>query len=242
MGFDTRYWGPSAWQLFHHIAFFSPHPDDFLLSIKNILPCKYCRESTTQFMNEHPLRKEPAKWFYEIHNMVNDKLRTQAKTDPTIIKPPADPTFEEVKEQYKNMKPTSVPGRDFLFSLAANYPDSPEPPQMCQQRAFLHSLAEVYPFEELRETFQLYLRDNEPTLVNRRSYMKWMYRLLSVLSKKTGVKIPNYKGYAHHVMYYKSGCSKKSYHGKTCRKLQGGGRTKDRDHAKTYRVSHINLL
>jgi hypothetical protein len=64
----------------------------------------------------------------------------------------------------------------------------------------------------------------------------------SAISKAAGTRMPSYKGYAQHVAYYKSGCEKKTYHGKTCRKLAGGGYTKNRDHRKTHRVSHKNLL
>jgi len=238
MGIDTRFWGPSAWQLFHLIAFTSPNPDEFLIGIKNILPCKYCRESTAEFMKNHPLREDPGKWLYDIHNMVNHKLRSQAKSDPTIVDPGQDPSFPEVREKYMNMRlGSSIPGRDFLFSLAVNFPDKPEPSQMCTQRVFLHTLAEVYPFGKLRAKFAAYLNKHEPDLSSRKTYMKWMYGLLSALGR-----LPSYKGYARHVMYYKSGCSKKTYHGKTCRNERGGGRTKARDHHKTYRVSHANLL
>jgi len=240
MGFDTRFWGPSAWQLFHLIAFTSPNPDECLIGMKNILPCKYCRESTSEFVKNHPLREDPGKWLYDIHNMVNNKLRTQARNDPSIVDPGQDPSFEEVRTKYMNMKPGSaVPGRDFLFAISANFPDNPEPSQMCTQRVFLHTLAEVYPFEPLRKKFASYLNKHEPDLTSRKTYMKWMYGLLSAISNG---HLPSFKGYAHHVMYYKSGCSKKTYHGKTCRKVAGGGRTKNRDHRKTYRITHASLL
>lgn len=239
---DTRYWGPSAWQLFHLIAFRSEHPDDVLNAMKDILPCRFCRESTTQFVKEHPLRGDPGKWMYDIHNMVNAKLRAQAETDPTVIRPGEDPSFEEVKQRYMAMKPVNVPGRDFLFTIAANYPDSPEESDMATHRHFLHALTDAYPFEKLRKVLDEYIADNEPVLTSRQSYMKWMYGLLAHLSKTVGTKLPSYRGYAHRVAYYRSGCSKKTYHGKTCRKLAGGGRTKDRNHRKTYRVSHTNLL
>lgn len=236
---DTRFWGPSAWQLFHLIAFKSEHPDDVLNDIKDVLPCRFCRESTTQFVKEHPLRGDAGKWLYEIHNKVNDKLRKQAENDPTIVNPGEDPSFEEVKKKYDNMKPTAVPGRDFLFAIAYNYPETPEPQDMSTQRTFLHHLADAYPFQKMRKVFDKYVRENEPQLSSRKSYMKWMYELLKRLSDGD---IPTFKGYAHHVAYYKSGCAKKTYHGKTCRKLSGGGRTKDRDHRKTYRITHKRLL
>jgi hypothetical protein len=242
MGFDTRFWGPSAWQLFHLVAFKSDHPDDVLNAIKDVLPCRFCRESTTQFVKEHPLRGDPGKWLYDLHNRVNAKLRTQAKEDPTVIDPGPDPTFAEVKANYLALKPVAVPGRDFLFSIASNYPDGPDPEQMATQRHFLHALVKVYPFSPLRAVAARYLQAHEPLLGSRKAYMKWMYGLLKALSAEVGVSIGTFRGYAHHVAYYKSGCTKKTYHGKTCRKLAGGGRTKDRDRQTTYRVSHARLL
>ena len=242
MGVDTRYWGPSAWQLFHLIAFKSEHPDDVLNDMKDVLPCKFCRESTTQFVKEHPLRGDPGKWLYEIHNMVNNKLRRQAKDDPTVVDPGEDPSFEEIKRRYDAMKPNALPGRDFLFTIAQNYPDDPEETDMATHRTFLHHLAEAYPFEKLRKVFHKYVEDREPELGSRKEYTHWMYGLLKQLSEVIGVSMPTYKGYSHRAAYYRSGCSKKTYHGKTCRKLAGGGRTKNRDHRKTYRVSHAPLL
>lgn len=239
---DTRFWGPSGWQLFHLIAFRSDHPEELLLMIKDVLPCRFCRESTTQFTHELPLKGNPGKWLYDLHNKVNHKLRTQSKEDPTVIDPGPDPSFEEVKSRYMKMMPTQVPGRDFLFAIAVNYPDEPEPDQMAVQRRFLSLLSKVYPFQELRKVFDDYYERYVPTLETRKSYMKWMYGLLVALSKKIRVRIPSYKGYVQHTMYYKSGCNKKTYRGKTCRKMTGGGRTKDRDSIKTRRVAHEYLL
>lgn len=239
---DTRFWGPSAWQLFHLIAFRSEHPDDVLAAMKDVLPCRFCRESTTQFVKEHPLRGDPGRWLYDIHARVNAKLRTQAAEDPTVVDPGDDPRFEEVKATYMRMKPTAVPGRDFLFAIATNYPDAPEPQDMATHRHFLHALAEAYPFDRLRKVYAHYLDADEPALGSRKAYQRWMYGLLKELSAAVGKDMPSFKGYAHHVAYYKSGCARKTYHGKTCRTLAGGGRTKDRDRRKTYRVSHQRLL
>jgi hypothetical protein len=210
--------------------------------MKDILPCRFCRESTTQFVKEHPLRGDPGKWLYDLHNRVNAKLRRQAQEDPTVVDPGDDPSFEEVQAKYLAMKPTAVPGRDFLFAIATNYPDAPEPEQMATQRTFLHALAKVYPFERLRKVYARTVRDHEPALGSRTAYQRWMYGLLKDLSTAVGKDIPSFKGYAQHVAYYKSGCAKKTYRGKTCRKLAGGGRTKDRDRRTTYRVSHSRLL
>lgn len=239
---DTRFWGPSGWQLIHLIAFRSKHPQEFLLMIKDILPCRFCRESTTQYVKELPMIKDTGKWSYELHNKVNHKLRTQCKDDPAVINPGEDPSFEEIKKKYMSMKPNSVPGRDFLFSIAVNYPDNPEEKDMATQRTFIHKLAEVYPFENMRSKFQEYLEDNEVVLTSQKAYMKWMYGLLHELSNVIKVEMPTYKGYVARVMYFKSGCQKKTYRGKTCRKLPNGSLTKNRDHKRTFRITRESLL
>jgi hypothetical protein len=238
---DTRFWGPSGWQLFHLIAFTSPKEParQVLDDMKDILPCKFCRASTQQFVKDDPPHGDLGKWLYNLHNKVNNKLRTQCAEDPNVINPGPDPEYEEVKRKYLTMKPNAVPGRDFLMAVSYNYPAEPEPSDMSTQREFLKHLRVAYPFEQLREIFQSY---PEPSLQSQRAYTRWMYGLMKLLSKKVGVDIRSYRGYMSHLAFYKSGCTKKTYKGKTCRRTAGGGRTKDRDHKLTRRVSHRSLL
>jgi len=174
--------------------------------------------------------------------MVNNKLRTQAKDDASVIDPGLDPDFEDIEKRYASMKPTQVPGRDFLMAIAYNYPSQPTPEEMAVQRTFLHDLADAYPFAKLQKTFASYLEEQEPTLANQKAYTKWMYEGMKRLSKSIDVPIRSYKGYMSHLAYYKSGCSRKTYKGKTCRRLTGGGYTKDRNHTKTRRITHSALL
>jgi hypothetical protein len=188
------------------------------------------------------MTKDTGKWAYELHNKVNNKLRTQCKDDPAVVDPGPDPSFEEIKKKYMSMKPTSVPGRDFLFSIAVNYPEEPEEKDMATQRTFIHKLAEVYPFESMRSKFQEYLENNEVSLQSQKSYMKWMYGLLNELASTINAQMPTYRGYVARVMYFKSGCQKKTYRGKTCRRLPNGARTKSRDHRRTFRITRESLL
>ena len=236
---DTRFWGPSGWQLFHLIAFTSPNAREVLDDMKDVLPCKYCRASTQQFVKDHPPQGDLGKWLYKIHNMVNNKLRTQCAEDPKVINPGPDPEYDEVKKRYLAMKPTAVPGRDFLMAVSYNYPATPEPSDMSTQREFLKHLREAYPFEELREVFKSY---PEPSLQSQRAYTRWMYGLLKLMSEKVGSDIRSYRGYMSHLAFYKSSCKKKTYKGKTCRRTAGGGRTKNRDPRLTRRVTSRTLL
>jgi hypothetical protein len=140
------------------------------------------------------------------------------------------------------MKPNAVPGRDFLMSIAYNFPEKPEPRDMSIQREFLHHLAAAYPFETFRSVFQSYLTANEPDLQSQKQYTKWMYKLMQKLSTVAKVPLKGYRGYMAQLAYYKSGCSRKTYKGKTCRRLGGGKYTKQRDHRMTRRVTHKSLL
>ena len=244
---DTRFFGPSAWQLFHLIAEGSPTPSITLGQIGRILPCKFCRESTTNFVADRPLSKttDAGLWLYEIHRKVNHKLATQAKTDPKVILPDPDPTYDDVKAKYAALlkkKPHAVPGRDFLFSIAYNYSDTPDYDEINVQQIFLKTLKKTYPFPELRAVLVKYMDSHPFVLESRAGYLHWMYGLLRVLAKKTKSPIRTFKGYAHHVAYYKSGCAKSTYHGKTCRRLDNGGYTKSRDHKRTRRIAVGGLL
>jgi hypothetical protein len=159
-----------------------------------------------------------------------------------VIDPGPDPTFEEVQARYRTMKPTAIPGRDFLMAVAYNYPDAPEPKDMSVQREFLHHLADSYPFDELRKVVKSYVSEHEPDVSSQKAYTKWMHGLLVRLAKATKTSIRSYRGFMSHVAYYKSGCARKTYKGKTCRRLSGGGRTKDRDYKRTRRITSKGLL
>jgi hypothetical protein len=244
---DTRFWGPSGWQLFHLIAEGSPMPEYTLAFMSRILPCKFCRESTSNFIADHPLAKgaDAGHWLYEIHRMVNHKLKVQAEKDPSVILPEPDPTYEDVHEKYAELlkkPPHGVPGRDFLFAIAYNFPEKPELDDVNTQQGFLHSLTKTYPFPKLRKIVARYIHSHTIDLRSRTTYLHWMYGLLRRLSEKTNSSIRSFKGYAHHVAYYKSGCSKATYHGKTCRRLDNGSYTKNRNPKRTRRIAGGSLL
>lgn len=233
MGIDTRYWGPSAWQLFHWISFHAKNPKPMLEIMKDVLPCKFCRKSTTEFVTAVPLQGDAGKWLYELHNKVNNKLRTQCHDDPNVVDPGPDPSFEDVEKKYRNMKLRGVLGRDFLFSVALNYPDEPSETYIDTQRKFLKELSEVYP---TKNSFV------SPDLSSRGAYMKWMYGEIKRIASRHRASIPSYRGLVMRTMYYKSGCDKKTYKGKTCRRTASGGSTKVRDHNRTFRVTRKSLL
>jgi len=134
---DTRFWGPSGWRFLHQITFaYDPLRQKAIMrslftNLPFVLPCKFCRAHLTQHMVKEPLepalhsKKALIKWLYEIHNLVNAKLRTQG------IPTQADPTFSAVCSFYEEnlaygCTQTFFPGWEFLFSIAETHPLSKE--------------------------------------------------------------------------------------------------------------------
>jgi hypothetical protein len=91
----TTKWGPPGWKFGHKVAFTAQskvhkakmtdeelqlqlYHEEFFTILQYILGCKYCRESYAEFLREIPIKgKNLGRWFYDIHNKVNDKLRRQ---------------------------------------------------------------------------------------------------------------------------------------------------------------------
>jgi hypothetical protein len=193
---DTRYWGPSGWDLFHRISIHSTNPDEVLKNLAEILPCKFCRNSTRRFIKELPYNSaNPAEWLYEIHNKVNHKLQTQHSKDSKVIDPGPNPSFQKVYKKYARKSLNKVLGRKFLLSVAVNF--VPNPRKIETQKRFLKNLALAYP------KFNEFLINNPPDFSN---YCAWMQKFT--------------KGSIEETESFKSKCKK----GKTCRKTRGGGR------------------
>lgn len=110
-GMSTAVWGPPAWLFLHCVVMGYPcciktKEDNqrkrdmylFFETLGNVLPCKYCRKSYQEFMNELPIepylssRQDLSYWLYIIHKKVNDKLNK-----PTL----SFKKYNEMFEQYR---------------------------------------------------------------------------------------------------------------------------------------------
>lgn len=112
-GMLTSVWGPSLWHSLHVISFNYPiHPTkehkktylNFFLSLKNILPCKYCRDNFTKNIKKVPLnmktmknRHTLSKWLYLLHEEVNTMLCKKSNL-----------SYEEVKNRYEMFRSRCV--------------------------------------------------------------------------------------------------------------------------------------
>jgi hypothetical protein len=171
---DTRFWGPSAWKLFHLVTQQgSDLPEEasaFFTTIPFILPCKFCRASITDYYRDHPFpkdKKDLPKWMYAIHNRVNDKLRSQG------LHPSPNPSYLKTKQYYAGL--SNLPWQeqlsyfwDFLFSVGYHHPKEkqlydhpmPECPKGVRR---CHDTAEknkwnVLPLRDRMEWFTLFWR------------------------------------------------------------------------------------
>lgn len=163
---DTRYWGPSGWQLLHAITFAYPQRPSaaqqervrlFFESVGHVLPCKFCRASFQEFTAETPIdvrsRAALSEWMYNVHNRVNRKLREQiaaGQIKGAHRTPPEDPPFDSVRKQYKALlrsdstRHAAGLGEDFLYAIAWNFDGTPEKRKWYPR--FFKGFMELYPF------------------------------------------------------------------------------------------------
>jgi len=85
-GMMTSIWGPPMWHILHTISFNYPiNPTEeqkkyyynFYSNIKNILPCKYCRDNLSKIpftMNIFKNRDVLSRYIYNLHETINKML------------------------------------------------------------------------------------------------------------------------------------------------------------------------
>ncbi len=89
-GMVTSVWGPPLWHYLHTMSFnypVKPTPADkrnyknFILSLRYVLPCRYCRENLTKNLKALPLtnndmrsRRSFSKWVFRLHELINTML------------------------------------------------------------------------------------------------------------------------------------------------------------------------
>ena len=89
-GMMTSVWGPAAWHLLHTISFNYPiNPTnenkkqykEYVESLTNVLPCKYCRMNLKNNLKAHPIRmchmknrETFSKYIYNLHEIINKML------------------------------------------------------------------------------------------------------------------------------------------------------------------------
>lgn len=154
---DTRFWGPPGWQFQNWIAckhvpnaLANKFKQRFYAVLPFVLPCKYCRASLSQYIDEHPLTDEILadrsaflEWIYTIHNCVNDKLRKQG-----LLHAP-NPSFAAARGEIEatcaahKRAGQQIPGWDFLYAIAYNLPTEDLPTMECMNICDEHHLNQL---------------------------------------------------------------------------------------------------
>lgn len=108
-GMLTSVWGPSLWHYLHTMSFNYPvNPSmqekkqykEFILSLKNVLPCKYCRENLKNNLKSLPLTKNAlknrenfSKYVYDLHELINKMLGKKSNL-----------SYTQVRERYEHFR------------------------------------------------------------------------------------------------------------------------------------------
>jgi hypothetical protein len=108
-GMLTYVWGPALWHTLHTMSFNYPvNPTNeqkqfyynYFISLKNVLPCKYCRDNYAKNLESLPLtakklknRETLSKWVFEMHELVNKNLGKKSNL-----------TYEIIRERYEHFR------------------------------------------------------------------------------------------------------------------------------------------
>jgi hypothetical protein len=108
-GMLTSVWGPSLWHFLHTMSFNYPvkptkmdkiNYRNFILSLRNVLPCKYCRNNLKKNFKVLPLKMKDmesrdtfSKYLYNLHEVINEMLKKKSGL-----------TYEDVRERYEHFR------------------------------------------------------------------------------------------------------------------------------------------
>ena len=121
-GMMTKIWGPAMWHYLHTMSFnypVEPTPENkknyrnFVLNLRNVLPCKYCRMNLTNNLKKKPLqmchmasRETFSRYIYELHETINRMLNKKSHL-----------TYCDVRDRYENFRSRCTEEKPKVFTL-----------------------------------------------------------------------------------------------------------------------------
>ncbi len=121
-GMLTTVWGPSQWHFLHTMSFNYPvvptpadkkNYRDYVLSLRAILPCKYCRINLTNNLKANPLtmadmrnRDSFSRYIYKLHETVNKMLKKKSGL-----------SYCDVRERYEHFRSRCTDEKPKVFNL-----------------------------------------------------------------------------------------------------------------------------
>ena len=125
-GMLTTVWGPSMWHFLHTMSFNYPvtpteeqkkHYMEFILNLRNILPCKYCRMNLTNNLATRPLkmchmasRDTFSRFVYDLHETVNKLLGKNSGL-----------SYCDVRERYEHFRSRCTQDAPKVFDFTKLY-------------------------------------------------------------------------------------------------------------------------
>lgn len=117
-GMVTSVWGPPLWHFLHIISFNYPvHPTkkdkknyrNFIMNLKHILPCRYCRDNLKKNLKELPLENKDlesrdsfSRWMFKLHELIN-----------TMLDKKSGLKFCDVRERYEHFRARCTKDKKF---------------------------------------------------------------------------------------------------------------------------------
>lgn len=108
-GMLTTVWGPGIWHFLHTMSFNYPiNPTqeqknnyrNFVINLKNVLPCKYCRINLLKNFKQRPLkmshmknRETFSRYIYDLHEVVNKMLGKESGL-----------SYDDIRERYEHFR------------------------------------------------------------------------------------------------------------------------------------------
>jgi len=122
-GFMTSIWGPPQWHMLHTISFNYPTEPtlkeqinyrNYILSLQNVLPCKFCRKNLRTNLKQLPLtmadmknRNTFSRYIYELHELVNKMLHKKSAL-----------TYCDVRERYEHFRSRCTTETPTIFKFS----------------------------------------------------------------------------------------------------------------------------
>jgi hypothetical protein len=121
-GMMTKIWGPLQWTFLHIMSFNYPvnptaedkkHYRDYVLNLRYILPCKYCRINLANNFKKKPLqmchmasRDTFSRYIYELHELINKMLNKKSNL-----------TYCDVRERYEHFRSRCTEEKQKIFTF-----------------------------------------------------------------------------------------------------------------------------
>ena len=160
-GFVTSIWGPALWHSLHTISFNYPvnpttkdkqHYRNFMLSLTDILPCRYCRENLVKNYKIFPLtmgcmknRDTFSRYVYKLHERINKNLGKDSGL-----------SYCDIRERYEHFRARCTEEKPNIFKF--NKTRKKEKEKGCTEPLYgkkAKCIIKIVPKDEKCKTFQM---------------------------------------------------------------------------------------